>query len=96
MVWYSHLFQNFPQFGQGQQLRVPGCDGAGMAERSYPMSEVRGGVREDLPRIRGQGQWLGGATPPPGQGQQPGGAIPRPKPEARGRGQEVLQVVSYF
>ena len=60
------------------------------------MSEVRGGVREELPRIRGQGRRLGGATPPPGQGQQPGGAIPHPKPEARGRGQEVLQVVSYF
>ena len=61
------------------------------------MSEVGGGgVGEELPRIRGQGRWLGRATPPPGQGQQPGGAIPRPKPEARGHGQEVLQVVSYF
>ena len=37
MVWYSHLFQNFPQFGQGQQPRVPGCDGAGTAETSYPV-----------------------------------------------------------
>ena len=26
-----------------QRPRVPGCDGAEMAERSYPMSEVRGG-----------------------------------------------------
>ena len=29
--------------GQGQQPRVPGCDGAGMTDRSYPMPEVRGG-----------------------------------------------------
>ena len=41
--------------GQGQQLRVPGCDGAGTAERSYLVSEIRGG-REETPRIRGQGQ----------------------------------------
>ena len=30
--------------GQGQRPRVPGCEGAGTAERSYPASEV-GGVR---------------------------------------------------
>ena len=35
--------------GQGQRLRVPGCDGAGMAERSYPTSEVRGSGREEIP-----------------------------------------------
>ena len=30
--------------------RVPDCDGAGMAERSYPASEVGGGgSREELP-----------------------------------------------
>ena len=28
--------------GQGQRPRVPGCDGAGMAERSYP--SLRSGV----------------------------------------------------
>ena len=52
--------------GQGQQPRVPGCDGAGMAERSYPTSEVaaaagrsyptsevRGGYREELPHLQG-------------------------------------------
>ena len=27
---------------QGQRPRVPDCDGTGMAERSYPASEVRG------------------------------------------------------
>ena len=25
---------------EGQRPRVPGCDGAGTAERSYPMSEA--------------------------------------------------------
>ena len=35
--------------GQGQQPRVPDCDGAGTAERSYPASEVRGGGREEIP-----------------------------------------------
>ena len=62
--------------GQGQQLRVPGCDGTGTAEksypsprsgvvagRSYPMSEVRGGGREELPHVQGQGWWLRGDTP---------------------------------
>ena len=50
--------------GQGQWRRVPGCNGSGMAEwsypmsevggaagRSYPASEVRGGGREDQPSI---------------------------------------------
>ena len=41
--------------GQGQRPRVPGCDGAETAERSYPASEVRGGGWEELPRVRGQG-----------------------------------------
>ena len=35
--------------GQGQWPRVPGCDGAGIAERSYPASDVRGGGQEELP-----------------------------------------------
>ena len=52
--------------GQGQQPRVPGCDGAGTAERSYPRSgeaaersypasEARDGGRKELPRVQGQG-----------------------------------------
>ena len=28
---------------------MPGCHGAGTAERSYPTSEVRGGGQEELP-----------------------------------------------
>ena len=34
--------------GQEQRPRVPGCDGAGMAERSYLMSEARGDGREEI------------------------------------------------
>ena len=62
--------------GQGQQPRVPGCDGTGTAERSYPSprsgaaaeriypaSEVRGGDREKLPHTQGQGLQPEGATP---------------------------------
>ena len=43
-------------------------------------------MREELPRIRGQGQWLGGATPHP----RPGVAAGRsyPTPEVRGSGRE--------
>ena len=47
--------------GQGQWPRLPDCDGAGTAERSYPTSEVRGGGREEIPHTlkseaRGGGQ----------------------------------------
>ena len=35
--------------GQGQRPRVPGCDGAGTAERSYPASEARSGDLEEPP-----------------------------------------------
>ena len=35
--------------GQGQRPRVPDCEGAGTAERSYPTSEVRGSGREEIP-----------------------------------------------
>ena len=52
--------------GQGQWLRVPGCDGIGMAKRSYPSlrsgavaershttTEARGGGQEKQPHIQG-------------------------------------------
>ena len=52
--------------GQGQRPRVPGCNGAGTAEksypsprsgaaagRSYPMPEARGSSREDQPHVQG-------------------------------------------
>ena len=51
--------------GQGQRLRVPGLDGTGTAERSYPSlrsgaaarrgyptSEVRGGGWEEQPHVQ--------------------------------------------
>ena len=69
--------------GQGQQPRVPGCDGAGTAERSYPVFEVRGGSQEDL--LCDRGQWRpGGATPRP----MSGAAARRrhPSSEVRGSG----------
>ena len=46
-----------------------------VAKRSYPVSEVRGGGRNELLRVRVQGQ-------------RPGGATQRPTPEARGGGRE--------
>ena len=42
-----------PRPSQGQRPRLPGCNGAGTAERSYPTSEVRGGGREELPHAQG-------------------------------------------
>ena len=50
--------------GRGRQLRVPGCGSTGAAQRSYPMSEARGGGQEVLPYTRDQGWRPGGATPP--------------------------------
>ena len=48
--------------------RVSVCKDAGTAERSYPMSEVRGSGQEEQPHARGQGQWPGAATPRPRSG----------------------------
>ena len=39
--------------GQGRRPRVPGCVGTGVAERSYPMPEVRGGGWEEQPHVQG-------------------------------------------
>ena len=61
--------------GQGQWLRVPGCDSAGTAEKSYPASKVRGGDERSYPasEVRGGGRE----------------ELPHaPKPKARGGGQE--------
>ena len=63
--------------GQGQKPGVPGCDGAGTAETSYPMPEVRGDGRE-CQAATAQGQPRG-ATPAQGQGRRPGGATPHPR-----------------
>ena len=70
---------------------MPDCDGAGMAERSHPTSEVRGGGREEIPSVRGQGRRREELPCVRGQGLQPGGDTLRPfKPEARGGGREEL------
>ena len=62
MVWYSHLFQNFPQFivihtvkgfgivNKRSRLRSAHFGVLSSAERSYPASEVRGGSQEELPQ----------------------------------------------
>ena len=49
--------------------------------RSYPTSKVRGGGREDLPRVRGQGRWPRGATPHP----RPGAVAGRSNPTSKER-----------
>ena len=40
--------------GKGWPPRTPGCDSTGVAEKSYPMPEVRGGGGEDLPHVQGE------------------------------------------
>ena len=32
---------------------MPGCNGAGTAEKNYPTSEVRGGGRDEQPHLQG-------------------------------------------
>ena len=39
--------------GQGRRPRVPGCDSAGTAERSYPMPEARGNGQEEQSHVQG-------------------------------------------
>ena len=38
-----------PHPRSGQRPRMPGCDGAGKAEKSYPTSEARGGGERSHP-----------------------------------------------
>ena len=76
--------------GQGQRPTVPGCNSTGMAERIYPVCEVKGGGREELSRVQVRGG-IERITLRPGQSWQLGGATPRPHapmPEARGSGWE--------
>ena len=94
--------------GQGQWPRVPGCDGAGTAKRSYPSprsgvaagqsyltSEVRGSSREELPCVRGQGPRPGGETPPPRSGGCTGAGGPRGAiPRSRSEGAAVRRYPS--
>ena len=80
--------------GEGQQPRIPDCDGAGTAERSYPASEVRGCGREELPHTpkpeaRGGGREELPHTTKPKAREDGQEELPHaPTPEARGSGQE--------
>ena len=58
-------------------LKPPKIKSDTISERSYPMSEARGGGREDLPHAQGQGPRPGGATPPPRSGGCVGAGGPR-------------------
>ena len=77
--------------GQGQRPRVPDCDGAGKAEKSYPTSEVRGAADRRYPasEVRGGGREELPNAPTPkarGDGQE---ELPHaPMPEVKGGGQE--------
>ena len=89
--------------GQGQRPRVPGCDGLGTAEksypsprsgaaarRSYPVSEVRGSGQEELPKSKVRGGSQEELPKTRGQGRQPGGSTTHLKPEARGNRREEV------
>ena len=53
MVYTKRGQEEVPQVqGQGQKLGGPHAQRA-VAKRSYPMSEVRGGGREEQPHIQG-------------------------------------------
>ena len=84
---------------RGQRRRVPDCNCAGTAERSYFASKVGGAAKRRYPtsEVRGSGpecqaameqEWLREDTQRPRSGAAPGGDTPRPKPKARGGGQE--------
>ena len=79
--------------GQGQWPRVPDCNGAGTAERSYPASEVGGGGaaerRYPASEARGSGREQIPHTPSPRPGATGGRSYPQaPTPKARGGGRE--------
>ena len=58
---------------------TPRLRSGAVAGRNYPASEARGGGREELPCVQGQGQWPGGATPCLRPGGRPRGATPHPR-----------------
>ena len=54
MVWYSHLFQNFPQF-----IVIHTVKGFGIVNKAeIAMLKVRKGSGEEIPLIQGKEQWL--------------------------------------
>ena len=77
--------------GQGQQPRVPDCDSAETAERSYPASEVRGGGWEEIPHAPSRRPGAaGGRSYPTPLSLRPKAVAGRSNPptEARGGGRE--------
>ena len=48
MVWYFHLFQNFPQFIVIHTVKGFGIVNKAEIDGSYPTPEVRGGSLEEL------------------------------------------------
>ena len=63
--------------GQGQRLRVPDCDGAGTAKRSYPTSKVGGAAKRRYPARR-SGAATRGVTLSPRSGAVAGRSYPTP------------------
>ena len=43
------------QLGQGQQPRMPGCDSAGMAKKSYPSPRLGVAARRSYPTSEARG-----------------------------------------
>ena len=57
--------------GQEQWLRMPGCDGTGTSESTYPTSEARGGGRGEQPHVQGVvAAWAQESLEELGQGQE--------------------------
>ena len=51
---FPYFLQFKSEFGnKGLHPRVPGCDSTGVAERSYPKTEVMGGGPEEQLHIQG-------------------------------------------
>ena len=49
-AWALEGLEELSHFkGQEQRHKMPGCDSIGMAERSYPTSEVRGDGLKEIP-----------------------------------------------
>ena len=73
--------------GQVQRPRVPDCHGAGMAKRSYPVSEVRRGSQRRYPasEVRGGDKRSYPASEVRGHGREEIPHSPSPRPGAAGR-----------
>ena len=73
--------------GQGQRPRVPDCNGAGTAERSYPASEVRGAAERRYPasEVRGSNERSYPTSEVRGGGWEEIPHAPSPRPGVAGR-----------